>query len=600
MISATCPRCTEKVRVATLDVPSETYAQCPWCNETYPATELENTLPPEIMLMDADGEVLQFNSTSHLQSVANPFAEQAAESSVGGLAGVAAGVGGLAVAGAAAVGFASDEDLDEQQETIINETLQYDASELEDAAESDDFVTMEEELVEDSEDQYFDELKIGVDAPAEEETQIDVQTPSKIYPDPPGVASTSRSRRPKKKSSPVRTIVQIALGAALAPVLAGGILLAAGRAPNLGFWPFDGSFDKKTESSNSRAAAPGPLAQNSDDTTPRDVPEGRSLLNEDSKINQAIQEAGINPDEFAPAKSEPDAGPSGFSLPPAADPADPVDPEETNQVRRPHITDLNQQPISVHEVIPTPGSTAHPKAPEPSVPEPSTPELKVPDLSVPDLSVPEPSAEPNDPPSMTLPELGSVPPASNNTPDAADVGSNVEMPSLPFEGPKATFAPDSVDVEMPDSLTKKLDSPELVAAAKAAIDALDKLENSKTTDTGKIARAYRTIAAVGVVAAEPDSLAIENLLTRVAKSPYREKLSTIVPQWYGYGKRNHDGILLIGSFVDGSIPKVVMQSDKSVNVLLDSTIESPSASNVIGLGKIHSDASTVTVTHLTE
>jgi len=50
-----CPRCDEPFRVPVGDLSPDAYAQCPWCSETFPLSEVLNRLPPVLTLLSADG-----------------------------------------------------------------------------------------------------------------------------------------------------------------------------------------------------------------------------------------------------------------------------------------------------------------------------------------------------------------------------------------------------------------------------------------------------------------------------------------------------------------------------------------------------------------
>ncbi len=40
MIVSNCPRCCEPLRVPTGELPDNAYAQCPWCRETFPLSDV--------------------------------------------------------------------------------------------------------------------------------------------------------------------------------------------------------------------------------------------------------------------------------------------------------------------------------------------------------------------------------------------------------------------------------------------------------------------------------------------------------------------------------------------------------------------------------
>ncbi len=197
MILSHCPRCSESIRIPTGEVPDDAYAQCPWCRETFPASELIDQLPPVVQLMDSGGNPLVVSSSPVVAGDAqpNPFAGAVASDSWSGAA----------------------------------------ATEESGAGQG---------------DQYFNELKFG-DEPAAGAVDIQVGTSesASLEERPTRV----RARQPKKKKSSIGTMIGVALGPVLALPLAGGILLALGRAPDLGFWPFDGTYNGGAQQ---RSAAP--------------------------------------------------------------------------------------------------------------------------------------------------------------------------------------------------------------------------------------------------------------------------------------------------------------------------------------------------------
>ncbi len=50
-----CPRCADQIRVPSGNLSPDSYAQCPWCGETFPLSEVLDRLPPVLTLLTADG-----------------------------------------------------------------------------------------------------------------------------------------------------------------------------------------------------------------------------------------------------------------------------------------------------------------------------------------------------------------------------------------------------------------------------------------------------------------------------------------------------------------------------------------------------------------
>ena len=123
MITIQCPRCDDTVRLPADEIPADAYGQCPLCRETFPASEIQNILPPPLVLIGADGEPLHYSAPAQVNLAADAeypeeqqeqYAGHAAEpiqqteeSSISGVAsaGVGAALGGAAALGAAAIGL---------------------------------------------------------------------------------------------------------------------------------------------------------------------------------------------------------------------------------------------------------------------------------------------------------------------------------------------------------------------------------------------------------------------------------------------------------------------------------------------------------------
>ena len=105
-----------------------------------------------------------------------------------------------------------------------------------------------------------------------------------------------RHRPERKRKSPIKQLIAYALGGALALPIAGGILLAIGRAPNLGFWPFDGSFNQ--QSITMVAGDPGPVSNsgsmavnNLGTQSQNGSPSGQLISPDNEELNNVAQDA---------------------------------------------------------------------------------------------------------------------------------------------------------------------------------------------------------------------------------------------------------------------------------------------------------------------
>ena len=220
--------------------------------------------------MDANGEPLQVAATSAVGALGgadtspNPFA---------------------------AVTHVATPDLEE--DTVIPEGWQGTPS-----VESDDVAGDDEQA-----GAELTEAARNIETSPEPAAAVDIQvaTPDEAFAtgDRPATSVRPKPSR-KKKSSPIKTLIGVALGPVLALPLAGAILLALGRAPDLGFWPFDGSYNNATQK---RSAAP-PSNTDSSFTNPnRQEPQTLSpkgsLLDDGSDVAQAVKEITGDPDANA-------------------------------------------------------------------------------------------------------------------------------------------------------------------------------------------------------------------------------------------------------------------------------------------------------------
>ncbi len=233
MIVSNCPRCGEAFRVPTDELPDDAYAQCPWCRDTFPVTEVLKLLPPVLQVLSVDGK--PFVPTRH----------QAAALGVAGFSDTSASPG---------FGPAGSSDLDaasfnfegpSSAETVVDD----DTSESFELGEEPGNETVTAETVTDEtwgEDQ-------GEFASDDDLVDFGVKDPSSTWErDEHAPMRVSPARDRKSKGGGIGTAIKVVLGGVLAVPLAGGLLMAMGKTPDWGFWPFNGS----GESSRSAVAAP--------------------------------------------------------------------------------------------------------------------------------------------------------------------------------------------------------------------------------------------------------------------------------------------------------------------------------------------------------
>ncbi|TWU07621.1 hypothetical protein [Stieleria varia] len=167
-----------------------------------------------------------------------------------------------------------------------------------------------------------------------EQADFPIDTPQAKVP----VAADQRSyyernRSSRKQKSPLRQLLAYGLGAGLAIPLAGGILFAMGRLPNVGFWPLDGTYNSSSSRpSRTAAAIPPRLTDDSDTNEPsspstRKPSQGRTLVPAESDIatagkdamgvasgtSDATSDATIDPDDIG--MPEPDLNPKNTDDP---------------------------------------------------------------------------------------------------------------------------------------------------------------------------------------------------------------------------------------------------------------------------------------------
>jgi len=192
MIISPCPRCGDDFRVPEeAALDVHRIAECPWCREQFPIDEIIEQLPPEVIIIPiADTE----------QSKA-----------------------GQALTDLQGINLQSLTDqvgLDPENTTLV------DPNRIEVPNLNPDDVN----VIPDNHQQSFQSVRHApLDFPNTREKQ-------------------------QKKSSGLGTLIGIILGGFASLPLAGLILIALGKSPDLGFWPFDG---KRNEPSR-RSAAPLP------------------------------------------------------------------------------------------------------------------------------------------------------------------------------------------------------------------------------------------------------------------------------------------------------------------------------------------------------
>ncbi len=532
MILSTCPRCSESLRVPETELPADAYAQCPWCSETFPVFEITDHLPPIVHLWDANGQPL---AISH--------------------AAVAAGIVGSAEANpfTGAVIDDSDRDAGPGADTVVSDTWQ-------ESAADEDLVTFEEEAEDAGEQQHVDELGFESESAAVGAVDIQVATPNESVAERDHQPMRVRAKpTSKKKGSPIRTLIGVALGPVLALPLVALILWALGKPlPNLGFWPFDGSLNKAQQ----RSAAPpsdfdsSTRSQSAGTQKPRVLNSGGSLLDDDSAVAKAAKDiAGDSPSNTL---SGPDGQLSDLNQGRMTLPAE----EDTRaKKRRPaskQVADASEQLVIPDGVAVYPGDTqAVSKQPKKPTIDKDAASSQL-ELKPSSMVIKEPGkAETSEPESNTL------------------------------------RLPESSVPELVPELTKSRDSPELLAAIESASDWITDLQSKRAESAGTprdLAMTYVAISAVGTQDADPNSESMKELLDQISASPLLEDLSIAGPQWWNYSTRPNNGILLIGAADGDANGSTITLKGKEktavVPVILPSGVSLPKSDRVIALGLI--------------
>ncbi len=355
--------------------------------------------------------------------------------------------------------------------------------------------------------------------------------PMRVQPLPPLAASSSRR---KKKSSPLKTLLGIALGPVIAIPAAAGILLGLDymgikEAPNLGVWPMDGSYSWTSTSNNRSAAAVMPNIGEPDPNPKRSNPSTGRSLGEDL----------------------------GTSDSPVSDPAA----DALEQISSP--VEAMNVPESVDIQAPTPDVMV----PELTLPEVPKPEISMPEVTAPEITAPEVTA-----PDVTMPEI--------TAPDETVPSAEMIEPQPPVLEP-ATQQPPAAETY----------APELAAARDEATEMLDQLSGLAANDAQRkpvLVGAYIALAGVGSLLDAANSSAGEEIVAKLkSDESLLNDVAGATPQWLklSTAKRPNQGVVIVGELeTSGDSPKIRLANDELLPVEnLDVSMKS---GKVIGLGKI--------------
>ncbi|WP_153558404.1 hypothetical protein [Roseimaritima sediminicola] len=567
MSQVACPRCDETIRVPEAMPPADASAKCPWCHETFSFGELENRMPPMLQWVDSDGEPIPY--------------------SAGALVGSAAGTSmGTAYEDPSAAGASSP--------TTDSESLGWSPEPShEEASELGGFQAFSDSESDSDAPAEFSAPAVGAaDDAAEINTldQLDSVGPARRGFEAPAMRP---HRRSQKSASPLKTMIQMLLGGAVAIPLTGVILYAiqamGWKTFDFGFYPFDG-----TAGGPRRTAAapmdvdpptqPQPSDPDAAASPPRELNDGvmpfaangserefvpRSLPGDP---DQTVRTPGDALDQAASAFNADE--PAEDSGEPALDGGDP---------------EMGDGDLSVLDEQPAGDSTVPPVADMPEMPE-----VAIPDVGG-DLASPlagDGSADPEaDVPTVSeLPAPGPASPA-----DESDVDSP-EMDSPDADAPETnTPEADSPETDAPETDTPEADAPETDATAPAGADSpagasaevsqelLDAIEKAETqseqlnaalsasddasTRRRLLGQFYYSLAEVGQEGHPAATAAYEALFSQMRGAGHLELMSQFGSRWVAEGNLVKQGVFASGTLQqDGEQVVLVMPPYKSETI----------------------------------
>jgi hypothetical protein len=364
MMVSNCPRCNESFRVPAGELPEDAYAECPWCLETFPISDVLNRLPPIMGVMSADGQPIQMT----LQAASAGPVDQ----SLGGQE------PGLGTVDPQEMEQFAEEPYSESPDDLPQEMIRADADDSWSASTA----------VED------DDMSFQIRDP-QEAPGAEAIAPMRVSPMP------ALTRKKKKRG--IGGIIGVAIGGLLALPLAGLILWL------VGFFGY-GPFAQLPEPPARSAATPVDLTQASQ---PPGQPLGMSLTDDPSQtpdpdpadaaraqimempideepVAVAVDATEFNPIDSVPMEADPiDSDPGGPLVLPSIDPPqigdvdppefvmpkedDPSPPSEDPIVRQPPTTirqpeSVSTTPVDAALAPPSSSELAPPIASEPAPP----------------------------------------------------------------------------------------------------------------------------------------------------------------------------------------------------------------------------------------
>ncbi|MDA9934522.1 hypothetical protein N9B88_02015 [Rubripirellula sp.] len=482
MIISNCPRCQEGFRVPLGTMPDDAYAMCPWCHETFPLVEVLNHLPPTLQILTADGEPI---------AMMEPVASHSG-----------AGIQSLSGASTGALDHLHTND-------------------------------------ESGSDQQWDPTALNFGA---ESGQTDDGWNAGATPQAAPMNVSPRPNRRKKGGSGIRSMLQVVVGGLLSVPIALAILLAVGRAPDLGFWPFDG------QARSPRELLPFLGDANTDDQTAFPSFEGEQLDTTD--FDEAMKEA---------------EDPSQSAL---------------DQIFAPDESPDSNHQSNLNETAPTnPNQTAF-RVRTDTTPDPSQPKERK-----------DPPELPN---TLANTSTDSVPlnePESAGSKNTANSATTVIAASQ--IKPSEQLSDDNTESKPIDSVPTRA-----MIEITAAIQAIEKLNaDDQTIDTDTLAEAYERIAEACETAQEYPT-ALSSLANAVSQSKALTQIEEAAVTWLDYPQRSTQGIVLLGK--PGATAKSQILTLDSGRVLtISGKLSLPLAEKVVVLGQITENTDEIEVSFTT-
>lgn len=560
MTVSKCPHCDEPFRVPeqadfAAGLPRDAYAECPWCNELFMMTAVLGKLPPVLTIKGGDGQPIAFAATGAATRGTSPIE---LEDDFDPNATITEDEGGRETItdDTWAETGSSDAVLGERLPTakpIEVEDLEVVEDFQDDTPDDDQWPSGDAEatIADDWGQSQFD-----VDG---DDNDLQLQPTSESF-NPAPMKVNPAARPVRKKSSPLKTIIGVAVGGALALPIADGLLTLAGRESILGIWPSKSS--SGPIASNVRVNTPGmnePAVRETVKAT------GRTLNLPDMQMDPPTESELANEPELA------------------ADPESAVD----------TMLGVDSEPETQTMTAPVP-KVAYPAMDETAIEEPI---VAAPTMTTPEMSN-LPAAKPADS-GFAMPESPVVAPetAAEPAPEmepAPEIESAIEIDAAPeMTTPVESITNglrEVVEATAPASsaLTDSIDEANEVLNEIESMDASDPLRRKA------MAVAYREIAEVAENASS-DAAPARELIQRIKNSPDLVKTyGSAASNWLTYAGRKTPGILIIGKpGVDGLAKSIELESGQPITVSGDADF--PDSARVIALGRIVGDGSDAAV-----